>query len=35
MNNFGPQNYTQDTNYLNSNIFNNNRSFEQSLSTNK
>lgn len=35
MNNFGPQNYQQDNNYINSNIFNNNRSFEQSLSTNK
>ena len=36
MNNFGPQDYNQNNNYLNSNIFNNNnRSFEQSLSTNK
>ena len=35
MNNFGPQGYNQDNNYINSNIFNNNRSFEQSLSTNK
>lgn len=35
MNNFGPQGYNQDSNYINSNIFNNNRSFEQSLSTNK